>query len=383
MFLKDQDKNTVEYYKNILQSVGSLSRLFSDSRTPYLYYRVAENLFCKSFNANNLSRSDVAIDASWQRTGIGLKTFLKTTNSKLEKVAEFNSHSSSIRRLNPEEQVLEICRLRNERLETSQTIYGLTSLMYHCVVRDEGVMSFVEEPMRYIDISSLRITSTSDKSLKFHDKNEHYSFNVSKSTLFKRFNVDNPIDSVVVNILENPFAVLEDLLKIKDDLGLVFSTSNSNKDYVVLPLYSTRLDENSNKVVPEKSGLNQWNAGGRARNIEEVYIPIPAFIHQHVSNFFPNRDEVFELILPDSRVIQAKICQDGGKALMSNPNTDLGQWMLRDVLKLQEGELLTYKKLQDIGLDSVVVYKLGAHRYKIDFAKTGTFEQFQNSFKQK
>ena len=33
-------------------------------------------------------------------------------------------------------------------------------------------------------------------------------------------------------------------------------------------------------------------------------------------------------------------------------------WLLRDVLDLHERELLTYEKLQTIGLDYVVVYKI-------------------------
>jgi len=31
----------------------------------------------------------------------------------------------------------------------------------------------------------------------------------------------------------------------------------------------------------DKSGLNQWNARGRDRNPNEVYIPIPAEIHKN------------------------------------------------------------------------------------------------------
>ena len=86
--------------------------------------------------------------------------------------------------------------------------------------------------------------------------------------------------------------------------------------------------------------------------------------------------------LPDRKVLQAKLCQSGDKALMSNPNTALGQWILRDVLKLKEGELLTYDKLRDIGLDSVVLYKQD-NKYKIDFAKIGTFEEFKSELSNK
>ena len=59
MFFENQSKNEQELYKNFLKTVGSLSNLFSDSSIPYLYYRVAEKVFCKSFKADDLSRSDV------------------------------------------------------------------------------------------------------------------------------------------------------------------------------------------------------------------------------------------------------------------------------------------------------------------------------------
>ncbi len=45
--------------------------------------------------------------------------------------------------------------------------------------------------------------------------------------------------------------------------------------------------------VFEKSGLNQWNAGGRTRNKSEVYIPIPNAIHNNFPNFFPSRNQSF------------------------------------------------------------------------------------------
>lgn len=49
-----------------------------------------------------------------------------------------------------------------------------------------------------------------------------------------------------------------------------------------------------------------------------------------------------------------KICQEDGKALMSNPNKDLGKWILRDVLHVEEGHLITYEDLLKIGIDSIL-----------------------------
>ena len=65
----------------------------------------------------------------------------------------------------------------------------------------------------------------------------------------------------------------------------------------------------------------------------------------------------FSLVLPSGEILLAKVCQQGNKALMTNPNNALSDWLLRDVLKLREGELLTYKKLTDLGIDSVKIIK--------------------------
>ncbi len=43
---------------------------------------------------------------------------------------------------------------------------------------------------------------------------------------------------------------------------------------------------------------------------------------------------------------------------MSNPNLALGQWILRDVLKKKECELVTIDDLNRLGFDSVCVEKL-------------------------
>jgi hypothetical protein len=71
------------------------------------------------------------------------------------------------------------------------------------------------------------------------------------------------------------------------------------------------------------------------------------------------------------------ICQDGDKALMSNPATKLGEWLLRDVLKIKKGELLTYKKLKKLGIDSVVIKKIDDANYSIHFASVNSYEDFK------
>jgi len=94
-------KQEYDYYKKILKILGSLTNLFSESKVPYLNYRITENLFCKSFTAKNLSRSDVSADACLNDIGIGIKTFVNGNGKSLQKVAEFNKDNIHFRGLQP------------------------------------------------------------------------------------------------------------------------------------------------------------------------------------------------------------------------------------------------------------------------------------------
>ena len=67
---------------------------------------------------------------------------------------------------------------------------------------------------------------------------------------------------------------------------------------------------------------------------------------------------------------------DKGKGLMSNPNTDLGRWILRDILKIPSGQLVTMEDLYSIGIDSVEVRKLSDEYFEIDFKVIGSYEEF-------
>lgn len=144
---------------------------------------------------------------------------------------------------------------------------------------------------------------------------------------------------------------------------------------VILPLYSPK-----SKKVPLKSGLNQWNASGRKRDKNEIYIPIPASIHRVFPNFFLSRDDSFSLRLPSGRYLSVKVCQDGGKALMSNPNLALGEWLLREVLGLSDWELVTYETLQKSGIDSVEISKYKDNTYEITFKQIGSFDKFAQDY---
>ena len=171
------------------------------------------------------------------------------------------------------------------------------------------------------------------------------------------------------------------ILKLfKEEKGKEFKPQIAGKSYTILPLYSLRDSKPEKKVVSEKSGLNQWNASGRKRDIGEVYIPIPIKIHRNYPQFFPPRDEDFNLYIPTGEILSAKVCQENSKALMTNPNNALAEWLLRKVLKLKEGELLTYDKLNIIGIDSVRITKIDNKNFKIDFAKIDSYENFAENY---
>lgn len=375
MFIKDQSQQDIEYYTKLLRAAGSLSNLFSESEEPYLYYRFVENLFCRSFKADNLSRSDTSADASKSNLGIGIKTFSYRRGNSFEKIAEFNKSLNLFTGLDTEEKIRKISELRNERIEATKRVFALNDMIYHCVARRVGGMLIYEMPMHKVNIDKITNISMDGNVINFNDDKNEYKFNQSKSTLYKRFTAEEVYTDFNVKILQDPF---EELEKMFGEIGDLVFAPIREQEHIFLPLYS--YDRSTGKkMLYEKSGLNQWNAGGRPRDLGEVYIPIPAWIHQAYPDFFPPRDVKFTLIRPDGTEMSAKLCQENSKALMSDPNRELGEWLLRNVLGLKEGELLTYEKLESLGIDSVVIYKTGDGKYDIDFTKIGSYEDFKNN----
>ena len=367
--------NSKEYelYFHYIKSVSSLSKLFSESEIPFLHYRLAENLFCKAFNAENLSRTDTAYDAKIDNIGIGIKTFVCPSNSKSEKIAEFDRKNSELQNLNVDKFAIKLAELRNERINFSNRTYKIEKSYYHCIARKKSSLLIFNTNYDLINMDKINIISNDKTSMKFKDNINEYSYNYAKSTLFKKFIIPQNHKIIDIQIIDNP---LDLILKIFSEYNNFEITET--KDFVILPLYSCL--KNENKIyVPEKSGLNQWNAGGRVRKYGEVYIPVPSEIRKLKSGFFPERDKIFNLEIPSGYKLKAKICQDNGKALMTNPNVALANWLLKDVLQLKERELLTYRKLEIIGIDSVKVEKIDDENFKIYFSKIGSYEKFINS----
>lgn len=366
------DKEKFNKYMEDLQLVGMISSLFSDSNTPILYYRATENLYCSNLNADNLARSDVPADAKYGNIGVGIKTFVEGNKRTYQKIEEFNSQYTLYDRLNPYDKIIKIAELRNNRLLFTMNTYGIDELIFHCIIRNKNGFNFFEEPMDFIDVENIEITSITDSTIYFTDRINNYKFSNSKSTLYKQFITNDYFASIEVRIAEEPLSLIT-----RPDFESLISVSEN--ETLILPLYTY---EHNERVVQEHSGLNQWNGyrtdkHGRkiSRNPNEVYIPFPARIRKEHLDFFPPQDQNFDVLLPSGNTISMKICQQNGKALMSNPNKTLGEWILREVLQLEELELLTYTKLQAIGIDSVEFEKINDQEYKINFKQIDEIEE--------
>ncbi|SUP43768.1 restriction endonuclease PLD domain-containing protein [Veillonella criceti] len=391
LFFNNQSSDERKLYIQLLSITGSLSNLFTVSENPFLYYRLMENIFCKAFNANNFSRSDISADAGKDRLGIGLKTFLHNNGATFQKIAEFNRESYLFKGLSPKALISKVSDMRNERILATMRMCSLEDMIYHVITRKERYMGIFEEHMDLIDTSSIKILEKKATIIRFTDNQHEYTFNLSKSTLLKRFFTKEKdlVYGFNINILKDPFEFLlsSNSKKYKKEINFQDIFENNNilekniVDYIILPLYSSR-----DKNVPQRSGLNQWNAGGRKRAENEVYIPIPSWIHVYKPNFFPynnieHKTNPFSVVLPNKKVLSVRVTQEGGKALMSNPNQDLGRWILRDVLRVSKGELVTKETLDVIGIDSVQLSKLKDGTFTLDFLKTGSFEEFYDKYR--
>lgn len=135
--------------------MASLSRLFSESNTPYLDYRLAENLFCKYFQADNDARACTAYDAHFPMLGVGIKTFVLHGGSSTEKIAEFNKIKPRLDALRGKDLAVALALCRNERMQISNNAYSLTSAIYHIVGRDENSLIIFNQPYDFVNIDGI------------------------------------------------------------------------------------------------------------------------------------------------------------------------------------------------------------------------------------
>lgn len=404
-FFSQQSEEEQMYYVQLLSKVGELSKLFSDSSTPYLYYRAHENIFCLAFGAENQSRGDISIDASHgdingisPRIGLGLKTFLHKNGNTSQKIAEFNSDRPHFEGETDRRIIEIVSELRNIRLDSTEKIASTQISAYHLITRSEGAMRIHETPMEAVNLDKISGVKRSRNVINFNDGINQYSFNTSKSTLYKKFDLrqeETFIREFPVTIMDDPFRFLVgDRFELNEevyidspfadeylDINSIMGISDI-VDEIVLPLYSVR-----SGLVKDRSGLNMWNSAGRPRDVDEVYIPVPKEIHKFKPDFFPNdgvynpalgnyKTDSFEVRLPNGKTLSMKVTQDGGKALQSDPNKALGKWILREVLDLEEGKVVTIQMLEERGIDSVRISKHSSGMYSMNFAEIGSYEEF-------
>ncbi len=405
-------------YAELLRAIAALSRLFSDNDSPYIDSRFVERLFASTTGGRDIGRSDCSFDVVFDSgVAVGIKTFLAGQgNFKVEKIAEFNSLARKGHFDVTDRQTLayRVAKARNDRVKSDVAEFGiqLDTSIYHCLVRFPQGACVHEEPYRLIDLDELRPTDRSglplkgwsdpSKGLYFTDGKSFYSFNRSKSVLMKRFSFNRKREAIELPIHPRPLELLlgrasgvtsrrlHEIRLDRGDRAAGLQTPLPGKDFVVLPLYSTRSGE-----VEAKSGINQWNAGGRPRKFGEAYIPIPQEIHRLFPKFFPPRDQLFDLFLPNSKTKHsAKICQDRSKALMVNPNFELGRWII-SVLDpsisdsafnqpVGKHKHFTYADLEKIGKDSVRIFRYsseGKHQFRVEFAPLGSYEDFVTQLK--
>jgi hypothetical protein len=387
-------------YSRLVQSLASLSGLFTRSNVAYLDSKFVENLYARTAHAENFALSDMSFDAILKNgAGVGVKTFRATSasSSKKEKVAEFPkaARELELHKLKGRELALAISNLRNRRVESDAAEYNivLPSSIYHCLVRLEQGLFVHEEPYSLIDLDDLSPIDARGKTsgrwptnhghLHFTDNHSNYTYNVSKNVLYKTFVLDafENSDLIPVVINSDPFGILSE---IGNASGRGLPVARLGEESVVLPLYSKK---GSHITVSEKSGINHWNAGGRPRTFGEAYIPIPSVIHEIKPGFFPTRNHPFTLSLPNGRAVSAKVCQAGGKALMSDPNVDLVQWlftsidgsMARAEERHESKRPYTYQDLVFIGKDCVEIRKIESDHYELRMCPLGEFENFVES----
>lgn len=401
MFYEKQSIKQREDYKSTLALIGSLSNLFADSKTPMLYYRAHENAFCKYFEADNLSREDCSADAAKGVIGIGLKTWVGRDD---QKVAEFGRLRPTYENLSGIELVKTISEYRNERIRVTKNLHGLSEMIYHVVKRIPYGMQIYESAFDCVDINNITLDKSrgNANNTYFSDGKHTYHFSMSKNTLFMIFDDMELLDAFDVEILEDPFEALKAFDNVMHHVQMQEQRFKESRPKLCLRLYAVKPD--GAKYVPEKSGLNQWNANGRARDANELYIAYLTEDRERDLKFFPPRDTPFTLILPDGSKMDAKVCQRAykkikdddykrlpdeekakedarfktGKAIMSNPNKVLGKWLLRDVFGLPEGTLVTYEMLRVFDVDSVMFTRIDDRKYGIDFCTLGTYERMYN-----
>ena len=417
-------KEQKELYIKFLQIYGALTKLFRQKKgdvIPYLDSKFQETVFAKAFKSQNVdignTPHDVVSIFGTQRIGIGLKTWMGSKPS-FQKVMQLKSFQNQINKHknNDEDLAYKISAIRNRRLISDYNRLGLdeNKNIYHYITRDKGIFKINECAYPLIDLNNLKDFKNSKTSFLWSDGQKDYKYTFGDCQIYQKFDVEKSdtllLDTFDIKIIEDPFSFLLDTYTNVLDK---FQDLEEDIIEIYLPLYSYKTKE-----IPEKSGLNAWNASPKnkgshtPRPLNEIYIPIPREVHKKHPDFFvedifafeqernifvgdkKDKPEVrFYLQLPNGNKIPSLVTQDNMKGLQSGSHTEcdesgkkygqstLGQWLLIDVLGLKERKLVTREWLQRRGTDCVRLWRKKNDYHSvihIDFAPIGAFESFMN-----
>ena len=374
-----------EQYESTLKTVGSFSSLhglpriiWNGGATPYIDSTIAKTAYCYYFNGKDVEDDGGAIDLCIKTLGVKISSVLNRLEGIYILIDRFDKQAPLINKQLRKNVVKEIANLRNTSIYLTRNRYGLTSMIDHILIRDVGKVHIYEELIEPININTINNIqfNRNNTAILFQDDSHEYLVDLTQCFLYKKINCNIPLKTLQLNILQNPFEAIPKIKPPKSALCYNNIEDERLKPSVILPLFSDRTGD-----VPEKSGLNQWHAEGRIRDVDEIYIPIPAWIHQRFPGFFPDRDEVFTLITenPSQKSFQVKVCQDNSKALMSNPNKALGHWLLRDIMEIPLGYVMTRSDLRQLNVDSVEIIKLDDQLFKIKLKSYGSYDKFKEN----
>lgn len=412
-----------EEYIKFLQVYGALSNLFRQKQgdlIPYLDSKFQETVFAKIFKSQNVDIGNTPHDVLSVfgniRIGIGLKTWMGSKPS-FQKVMQLKRYQNDINQYRNDlhSMAYRISEIKNEKMRGDYKRLGLTEdkNIYHYVTRDKGLFTINESAYPLIEVNNLKDINATSSALSWSDGNKDYRYTFGDSQIHQKFD-SKKYNSLVlkqfdVKIIEDPFAFL-----LKAYFDIIENSKPIELDIVetYLPLYSYQ-----SKEVEDKSGLNAWRGASKnkgsdkLRPLNEVYIPIPKEFHSKHPDFFvknifeiikereiykndkQKRPELrFRLKLPNGVEIPALITGDNMKNFQSGSKTErdengkkygqdaLGQWLLIEVLGLNERKKVTREWLQMKGTDSVKLWrKKGDYsKINIDFAPIGAFEAFMN-----
>jgi len=412
-----------EEYIKFLQLYGALSNLFRQKHgnlIPYLDSKFQETVFARIFNGENVDIGNTPHDIlsvfGKDRIGIGLKTWMNSKPS-FQKVMQIKSYRNDIDESQNDLEALafKISGIKNERMNSDYNRLGLSEgkNIYHYITRDNGHFVINECAYPLVDINKLKNFKKNPKSFTWSDGSKDYKYTFGDSQIWQKFDSNKKDTSILnqfdVKIIEDPFSFL---MKSYSELICSPKTIETEVVEVYLPLYSYRSQD-----VMDKSGLNAWNGVSKnkgsntLRPLNEIYIPIPRSFHRKHPDFFikdifsfekkrnqhegnrSSKPEIrFHLQLPNGKRIPALVSQSNMKALQSGSNTEkdengkrygqdaLGQWLLVDVLGLNERKKVTRDWLEMKGTDSLRLWRKKDDYtiINIDFAPVGSFEDFMN-----